>query len=254
VHHTSIEEIPQGEPVTAGMFPVNQHLAVVLFDSGSSHSFMSQAFAQKHDQAVTDLGYGYRISSTGAEVLTNRVVQGATLDISNRVFRVNLVVMPGLALDVIMGMNWMEWDAIIDAEKRVLSLTEPQGSGSFQVPPPHRFDFASISCATQVVPLPQIPVVCEFPHVFPEELPGLPPDREVEFAIELILGTTPISRRPYRMSPNELAELKTQLQELLDKGFIRPSSSEWVSDVVCEKEGSIVAHVRGLSSTQCGNN
>jgi len=125
-HHTSIEEIPEGEPVTTGMFPVNQHLAVVLFDSRSSHSFMSQAFAQKHDQAVTDLGYGYRISSAGADVLTNRVVRGATLDISNRVFRVNLVVMPGLVLDVIMGMNWMkEWDAVIDTGKRVLSLIEP---------------------------------------------------------------------------------------------------------------------------------
>jgi len=70
-------------------------------------------------------------------------------------------------------------------------------------------------------------VVCEFPNVFLEELPGLPPDREVEFAIELIPGTTPKSRRPYRMPPNELAELKNQLKELLDKGFIQPSSSEW---------------------------
>ena len=126
VHHTSIEEIPEGELVIAGMFPVNQHLAVVLFDSRSSHSFMSQAFAQKHDQAVTDLGYGYRINSVEADVLTNRVVRGATLDISNRVFQVNLVVMPGLVLDVVMRMNWMkEWDAIIDAGKRVLSLREP---------------------------------------------------------------------------------------------------------------------------------
>jgi len=126
VHHTSIEEIPEREPVTTGMFPVNQHLAVVLFDSTSSHSFMSQAFAQKHDQAVIDLGYGYRINSAGADVLTNRVVRGATLDISNRVFRVNLVVMPRLVLDVILGMNWMkEWDAVIDAGKRMLSLQEP---------------------------------------------------------------------------------------------------------------------------------
>jgi len=155
VHHTSIEKIPEGEPVTAGMFPVNQHLAVVLFDSGSSHSFMSQAFAQKHNQLVTDLGYGYRISSAGADVLTNRVVQGATLDISGRVFRVNLVVMPGLVLDIIMGMNWMkEWGAIIDTGKRMLSLREPQGSSSFQVPLPRRLDFASISCATHMVPLP----------------------------------------------------------------------------------------------------
>ena len=105
-----------------------------------------------------------------------------------------------------------EWDAVIDVGKRVLSLREPQGNGSFQVPLPRRFDFASISCAMQVIPLTQIPVVCEFPDFFLEELPGLPLDREVEFAIELIPSTTPISRRPYRMPPNELAELKTQLK------------------------------------------
>ncbi|WVZ75620.1 LOW QUALITY PROTEIN: hypothetical protein U9M48_023657, partial [Paspalum notatum var. saurae] len=72
-----------------------------------------------------------------------------------------------------------------------------------------------------------IPVVCDFPDVFPEELPGLPLDRDVEFKIDLIPGTAPVSRRPYRMAPDELKELKTQLQEQLDKGFIRPSSSPW---------------------------
>ena len=63
-------------------------------------------------------------------------------------------------------------------------------------------------------------MVCEFPNVFPDELSGLPPDRDVEFKIELVPGMAPISRRPYRMPPNELAELKIQLQELLDKGLI----------------------------------
>jgi len=87
------------------MFPVNQHLAVVLFDTGSSHSFMSQAFAQKHDQLVTELGCGYRISSAGADVLTNKAVTRTTLDISGRRFCINLVVMPGLVLDVIIGMD-----------------------------------------------------------------------------------------------------------------------------------------------------
>ena len=66
-----------------------------------------------------------------------------------------------------------------------------------------------------------------FPDVFLDELPGLPPDRDAEFKIELVPGTTPISRRPYRMPPNELAELKIQLQELLEKGLIQPSSSPW---------------------------
>ena len=66
-----------------------------------------------------------------------------------------------------------------------------------------------------------------FPDVFPEDLPGLPLDRDIEFKIDLISGTTRISRRPYRMPPNELAELKKQLQELLENGLIRPSSSPW---------------------------
>jgi hypothetical protein len=76
-------------------------------------------------------------------------------------------------------------------------------------------------------PVERISVVRDYPDVFPDELPGMPPDRDIEFAIELQPGTTPISKRPYRMPPAELAELKKQLQELLDKGFIRPSTSPW---------------------------
>jgi len=105
VHHTSMEDIPEGEPVPAGMFPVNQHLIVILFDSGSLHSFISQAFAQKYDQLVTKLGYGYHISSAEADILTKRMVHGAALDISDWRFCVNLMVMPVLVLDVIIGMN-----------------------------------------------------------------------------------------------------------------------------------------------------
>ena len=87
----------------------------------------------------------------------------------------------------------------------------------------HPYAFTSTKATT----LEDIPVVCEYPDVFPEELPGMPPDREVEFVIELKPGTAPISRQPYRMPPNELKELKKQLKTLLDKGFIRPSSSPW---------------------------
>jgi hypothetical protein len=83
--------------------------------------------------------------------------------------------------------------------------------------------------------------VCEYPDVFPDDLPGMPPDRDVEFVIELQLGTAPISKRPYRMPPKKLAELKIQLQELLDKGYIRPSSSPWGSPAlfVKKKDGSL---------------
>jgi hypothetical protein len=76
-------------------------------------------------------------------------------------------------------------------------------------------------------PIERILVVYDYPDVFPDELPGMPPDRDMEFAIELQPGTAPISKRPYRIAPTELAEFKKQLQELLDKGFIRPSTSPW---------------------------
>ena len=70
-------------------------------------------------------------------------------------------------------------------------------------------------------------MVCEFPDVFPEDLPRLPPDRDVEFSVELEPSTAPISQHPYRMAPKELAEMKKQLEQLLEKGFICPSSSPW---------------------------
>jgi hypothetical protein len=77
-----------------------------------------------------------------------------------------------------------------------------------------------------------IRTVSEFPDVFLEELPGMPPDREIEFVIELVPGTAPIFKRPYRLATNQLAELKEELQELLDKGYIRPSASPWGAPII----------------------
>ena len=89
--------------------------------------------------------------------------------------------------------------------------------------------------------LEDIPIVKEFPDVFPDDISGLPPDRAIEFVIELILGTKPISIPPYRMALAELKELKAQLEELLSKGFIRPSTSSWGAPVlfVKKKDGSL---------------
>ena len=91
------------------------------------------------------------------------------------------------------------------------------------------------------VPLEGMPVVQDYPDVFPEELPGGPPDHDIEFIVELLTGTTPISKTPYRMPANELEELKKQIRELQDKGFVRPSSSTWGSPVlfVKKKDGSM---------------
>ena len=135
-----------------------------------------------------------------------------------------MIILPGLSISVILGMNWMkDHGVLIDTSTRTIMLREPTGGNAFLVPLSSNFELQHLAYAIQTTTLCDIPVVCEFLDVFPEELPGLPPDREVEFKIELVPGTAPISRRPYRMPPNELAELKVQLQDLLDKGLIQPA-------------------------------
>jgi hypothetical protein len=106
-------------------------------------------------------------------------------------------------------------------------LRDPVDKKGFLVQLPRDIAIHNTTNATLAMAIEDIPVVCEFLDVFPNDLPRLPLDREVEFKIEIIPSMTPISRRPYRMPPNELAELKIQLNELLKKGLIWPSSSPW---------------------------
>ena len=128
------------------------------------------------------------------------------ISISNREYTADLVVLPRLGIDVILGMKWMSGHGVlIDASTWVVMLREPDSKNAFLVPLPRVFDLHNVANAIQPVTIADIPVVCEFPDVFPDELPRLPPDRDVEFKIELLPGTAPISRRPYRMPPNELA-------------------------------------------------
>jgi hypothetical protein len=115
---------------------------------------------------------------------------------------------------------------VIDVAARAIEIHSPlDGEITLYLPD----QGCTRSCAFTMIesPVEKIPIVCDYLDVFPDELPGMPPDRDIEFAIELQPGTAPISKRPYRMPPAELAELKKQLQELLDKGFICPSTSPW---------------------------
>jgi hypothetical protein len=125
-------------------------------------------------------------------------------------------------------MNWMSLNGVlIDTSTWVVMLRDPIDQKGFLVQLPRQIDLSSEVHVVQAKTLADIPIVSEFPNIFPDDLPGLPLHRDVEFKIELLPGTTPISRRPYRMPPNELAKLKVQLNELLKKGLIRPSSSLW---------------------------
>jgi len=229
VHYTTIEEIPASEVVTNDMFLVNQQPSVVLFDSRALHSFMCQAFASKHGQSVVDIDKGkFCISAASNQISTNQLVRDVHLAIEGRNYSADLVILPGLGIDVILGMNWIsDHGVLIDTSTRVIMLREPNIKEAFLVQLPRDEDIRHAANAIRPLTVAEIPVVCEFSDVFLEDLPGLPPDRDIEFKIDLILGTAPISSRPYKMPPNELAELKKQLQELVEKGLIRPSSSPW---------------------------
>jgi hypothetical protein len=139
-----------------------------------------------------------------------------------------MIVLKGQDIDVILGMNWLaQHKAILNTNLRTIRLSYGHEEVLLCIPvaiPAKPFGRVYEAIILEIQ---DIPVVCEFPDVFPKDLPGLPPKREVEFVIELKPSTAPISRRSYRMPPDELAELKTQLQDLLEKGFIRPSSSPW---------------------------
>jgi hypothetical protein len=125
-------------------------------------------------------------------------------------------------------MNWLAQNkAIINVDQRTIQLSHGQEEVKLFIPVSVPVKVSGQVFEAVVQEIQDIPVVCEFLDVFPEDLPGLPSERDVEFVIELKPDTTPISRRSYSMPPNELAELKTQLQDLLEKGFIGPSSSPW---------------------------
>jgi hypothetical protein len=205
-----VEEIPAGEVVTASKFLVNDHPAVVLFDSGASHSFVSSTFAYERNlNVITIAKGGYYISTAGNNIMTNQVVKDVKIEIGDREFLANLVVLPGVGIDVILGMKWMSGNGVlINTSTRMVMLRDLVDRKGFLVQLPHDIAIHNAANATLAKAIADIPVVYEFPDVFPDDLPRLPPDCEVEFKIELILGTAPISQRPYRMPPNELAELK----------------------------------------------
>jgi hypothetical protein len=155
------------------------------------------------------------------------VAVNPSLNLGGRVFQTCLIVLEGQGIDVILGMGWMKrHKAMPNTAARMVHLDSPvHGSTTLQLSLPLVVPPSVHHTAAQN--LEDIPVACEFLDIFPEDLPGMPPNWDVEFIIELQPGMAPISRWPYNMTPKELAELKVQLNELLDKGCIRPSFSPW---------------------------
>ncbi|PNY16525.1 retrotransposon-related protein [Trifolium pratense] len=250
VYTISGAEASQSDDLIQGSCNMAGNLLTVLFDSGATHSFISMDRVKQLNLPVTPLPFDLIISTpTAKPLVANLVCLNCPIVIHDRQYLVDLICLPLKQLDVILGMDWLSSNHILlDCAHKTLVFPDSENSGLISASDARALLkggaqgyvlLSSLEVAKEVV-FSQIQVVKDFPEVFPDDVPGLPPVRDIEFSIDLIPGAGPISIAPYRMSPTELAELKTQLEDLLSKQFIRPSVSPWGAPVllVKKKDGS----------------
>jgi hypothetical protein len=218
----AVEDAQTAPDVIIGMILVNDNNAIVLFDSGASHSFVAASFIQKYNLPLSMLKNRMIVSSPGGDMHARHVCPKVSILIRG----VRILSQPhsseSKGIDVILEMDWLsKHNGLIDYAKKAVRLTPSSGKELEYIAESLITDKAASNRivlnhldATSTL---DIRIVSEYSDVFPEELPGMPPDCKIEFVIELVLGTAPIFKRPYRMVANQLAELNKQLQELLDK-------------------------------------
>ncbi|XP_040992676.1 uncharacterized protein LOC121239487 [Juglans microcarpa x Juglans regia] len=224
--------------------------ATVLFDSEVTHSFISMTYSQLCTLETEKLKSKLVVATpTRNSVVSDKILPGCPLSIEGRLMPADLIVSNMIEFDVILGMDSLAcYHPNIDCFKKEVVFRPPKESefrftgSKVRLHPPiisviqvgkllrdgcQGFLAYVVEAPKEELKLEKIPVVREYLEIFPEDLPRFPLEREVEFTIELVPGTAPLSKVPYRMAPSELVELKEQLQDLLDKSFIRPSVTPW---------------------------
>ncbi|GKE27894.1 putative reverse transcriptase domain-containing protein, partial [Tanacetum coccineum] len=218
--------------VVKGTFLLNNHYASMIFDSGVDRSFVSTTFSTFLDITSDTLDVSYAVElANGIISETNTILRGCTLGLLGYPFNIDLMPVELGSFDVIIGMDWLaNHHAVIVCDEKIKYIE--RGCPIFLA----QVTKKEIKDKSEEKRLEDVPIVRDFPEVFPEDLSGLPPTRQVEFQIDLVPGAAPVAQAPYRLAPSELQELSTQLQELSDKGFIRPSSSPWGAPVLFVKK------------------
>jgi len=224
---------------------------VCVIRFGSDTHFVSESIVMELGLPVRELLYDLVVSTPASGMVrTSTLCARCLIEVEGRKYRVNLICLPLEGLDVILGMDWLSINRIlIDCNEKKVLFPSPEDEtmllSSQQVDQAIKEGSQCFLVLTQLSVENEdrhieMSVVREFPDVFPDEVPGLPPSREIEFSIDLVRGAGPVSIAPYRMDPAELAELKKQIEELLEKQFIRPSVSPWGAPVllVKKKDGS----------------
>ncbi|GJW52148.1 putative reverse transcriptase domain-containing protein, partial [Tanacetum coccineum] len=230
----------QSPNVVTGMFLPNNHYTTVLFDWGSDKSFVNNSISHKIDIKPVKLNTSYEVELADRKIVsTNAVLRGCTLNLVDHLFNINLILIELGTFDVIVGMDWLvERDAVIVCVKKEVHV--PYKNKTLVVKGDRVMEKEPAEKRLQ-----DMLVIRDFLKVFPDDLPGLPPPRQVKFRIKLVPGAAPVARAPYRLAPSKLNELSNQLKELSEKGFIRPSSSPWGAPVlfVKNKDGSFQMYI-----------
>ncbi|GKB33584.1 putative reverse transcriptase domain-containing protein [Tanacetum coccineum] len=207
------EEARQDPNIMMGTFTLNNHFATTLFDSGADYSFVSTTFIPLLGLEPNDLGFRYEIKIASRQLVEiDKVIKGCKLEIEGHVFDIDLIPFGHGSFGVIIGMDWLSnYKAKIVCHEKVVRIPLPDGKvlRVLGERPEEKARFLmSVKKQEDIV------MVRVFPEVFSDDLSGLPPIREIEFQIELILGATPVAKSPYCLAPSELEELSGQLNEL----------------------------------------
>jgi hypothetical protein len=207
------DEAQQSQHVVLGMFLASLHPATILFNSGASHSFILSSFVTKHSLPIATTKHTMHVSSPGGEMRTKHICLVVSITISGVDFPSNRILLDTKGTDIILGMDWLsKYDRVIQCARMAMRLSKKDET-TVEFVARVQSDQGSMLNQTKVVALEDIILVQEYHDVFPEELPTMPPDSDIEFLIELLPGMAPISKRPYRMPDNELVELKKQIAE-----------------------------------------
>ncbi|XP_027166458.1 uncharacterized protein LOC113766464 [Coffea eugenioides] len=235
------QPVPDSSEVVEGTLPIFHRLAKVLIDPGATHSFVNPSFMSGIDVRPVRLPFDLEVKTPmgNKRIIASLAYKNCEFWIGERKTLVDLVSLDIKWYDVIIGMDFLaQYHAKLDCRAKVVELCIP-GEATLRLDVKGRLASSAmisgirarkmlskgaqgflvfmINAPSDQTKLEDVPVVQEFSDVFPEELKTLPPDREVEFKIDLVPGTAPISKTPYRMAPAELKELKIQLQDLLEK-------------------------------------
>ncbi|GJU12545.1 putative reverse transcriptase domain-containing protein [Tanacetum coccineum] len=216
--------------VVTGTFLLNNRYASILFDTGADRSFVSTAFSSQIDITPTALDHYYDVELADERIIgLNTILKGCTLNLLNHIFNINLMPVEIGSFDAIIGMDWLvKYQAIIVFAEKIVRIPWGNetlivhGDGSNQG---HKALFlANINTKetedkSEKKRLKDVPIVRDFPDVFPKDLPGLPPTRQVEFQIDLIPGAAPVARAPYRLAPSEMKEFPGPIFKKKDGSF-----------------------------------